>query len=144
MTEWCTTGWLSWELGELWLTDDALLRVGSSELTVRAANLAPLSGALAAAKRPVPGMAPAPLTAVDISPAAWTAYLRERTDVLFVPFAQIASATLRGGLLNGRLTMRLHDGTTRKLLWLRSTDVTRTLRNHLPAGEIPAPGSHRR
>jgi hypothetical protein len=121
----------------------ALIRVGSTELTVRAADLAPLSGALAATKRPVAGMTPAPLTPVDISPAAWTAYLRERTDVLFVPLAQIASARLWGGLINSALTMRLHDGTTRKLLWLRSPDVTRTLRNHLPAGDIPATGSHR-
>jgi hypothetical protein len=133
LTESCTKGWLSWGLGELWLTDDAMVRVGRSELTLRATGIGPLSGALAAATRPVAWMTPSPSTAADIAPDVWTAYLRERTDdIMVVPLAQIASARLKGGLFTSALAMRLLDGTTRKLLWSRAPGVIETLWEHLP------------
>ena len=55
LTESCTKGWLSWGPGELWLTDDALVRVGRTELAVRAVGAGYLGHALAAATRPVAG-----------------------------------------------------------------------------------------
>ena len=132
LTESCTEGWLSWGPGELWLSDDAVVRIGRTELTRRAAGMGSLGGALAAATRPIAGMTPSPSTPVTIAPEAWTAYLRQHTEIRYVPFAQIASAGLRGGLLCGALTMHLRDGTSRKLLWLRNPDVVEALRPRLP------------
>ncbi|MDQ0635112.1 hypothetical protein QFZ40_003021 [Arthrobacter pascens] len=64
----CTTGWLHWGHGELWLTPTHLVRIGRRELTMRAAGwggtrrgaavaaVNELAGSIAAV-RPVPGAA---------------------------------------------------------------------------------------
>ncbi|MFF5078174.1 hypothetical protein ACFY36_14070 [Actinoplanes sp. NPDC000266] len=133
----CTKGWTSWGHGELWLTDDALVRVGKRDLTVRA-----MLGGAAAATGGVLGVAaalglaalskPAPHHDMDVDPGAWFGYVAAQKDVLIISYAQIASATLKEGLTTSSLTVRLQDGFSAKLLWKRSPAAVRALRQVLP------------
>ena len=101
-----TTGWTDWIHGRLWLLDDGLLRVRADLATTIRHRGGPT----------VPGHEP---VVVELSRTeAETQAARHRRNV-WVPREQIVSAALRGGLLNDSLHLRLSDGRTVRLLWLR-------------------------
>ncbi|SNY73035.1 hypothetical protein [Paractinoplanes atraurantiacus] len=134
----CTKGWASWGHGELWLTEDALVRVGRPALTARAvlggaagAVGGLLGGALATAA--LAGLSkPAPTQDIEIEPGAWFGYIAARKDVLIFPYARIIMATFKEGLTTSSLTIRLRDGYDAKLLWKRSPAAARVIRSVLP------------
>lgn len=114
----CTTGWLHWGHGELWLTPTHLVRIGRRELTLRAAGWggtragAAVAGSIAAG-RPVPG------AAIEVDAAQWeqeVAAEPKRTLALHVE--EIATAQFRQGITASRLSVGTADGTKHKLLWL--------------------------
>jgi hypothetical protein len=119
----CTTGWLDWVWGDLWLTDDALYRVSRGMAETRtAARARPRGGST------VPdsdAMAPEALDEEVLADA------KNRR----APLTEIRSAKLRRGLLNGRLSLVLDDGTRIKLLWLKSDPahdiLAEVLQDHL-------------
>jgi hypothetical protein len=55
---------------------------------------------------------------------------RKRTNH-WIPWAQIRGASLRGGLITGRVRLKLADGRSVKLLWMRERHVFEMLRDRL-------------
>lgn len=127
----CTTGWLHWGHGELWLTPSHLVRIGRRELTRRAAGwggtrggAAVAAGALGkstvhlpagsiAATRPVPG------AAIEVNPEQWEQEVAgEPSRTLVLNLEEIATAQFRQGITASRLGVGMTDGTKHKLLWL--------------------------
>lgn len=101
-----TTGWTDWIYGRLWLLDDGLLRVRADLVT----TLRLWDGPTVFGREPVVGE----LSRTEAEAEA----ARHRRNV-WVPREQIVSAVLRGGLLTDSLRLRLSDGRTVRLLWLR-------------------------
>jgi hypothetical protein len=119
----CTTGWLDWVWGDLWLTDDALFRVSRGMTETRRAAGRRKGGST--------------VTDTDAVDAMTLERLRDlvstdrknRTAML----GEIRSAKLRRGLLNSRLSLVLHDGTRIKLLWLKEDPAHDVLEDLLGA-----------
>lgn len=112
----CTTGWGDWVHGELWLLEDGILR-RSLGLSMTIAHSFDGPGA------------------PDRPRAFGEAELYEivhahRTNFL-VHCDSIASARLRRGIVTGRLRLELKDGSTRKLLWMKSEWTRMTLEQRL-------------
>ena len=127
----CTTGWLHWGHGELWLTPSHLVRIGRRELTLRAAgwggtrggasaaagalgtNAADALAGSTAAVRPVPG------SALEVDPEQWEQEVAaEPKRTLMLNLEEIAAAQFRQGLTASRLGVATANGTKHKLLWL--------------------------
>jgi hypothetical protein len=100
----CTTGWLDWVHGELWLLPDGLLRVcdGEARSSTDGARTPPDADELTG--------------------------LCSQARTLWVPADEIARASVRCGILTSRLTLQLSDGGRRKLLWPSSDSATPVLR----------------
>jgi len=124
LTTSCTTGWADWVHGELWLCPDGLLRLSLG----LAATIAKSSG---------PGQAAAfegaarrsSLRHFDMTEIN-ELLSRKRTNH-WIPWTQIRGASLRGGLITGRLRLKLADGRSVKLLWMRERHVFEMLRDRL-------------
>jgi hypothetical protein len=108
----CTSGWFDWVWGDLWLTEDVLVRLsrGMTE-TRRAARRRKGQGG---------GSTVTEMGAIDaMTPDALNDRLsadrRNRRALL----GEIRTAKLHRGVLNSRLSLILHDGTRIKLLWLK-------------------------
>lgn len=104
LTRSCTTGWGDWIHGELWLLPSSLVRRR-------------LGFAATLANRKGPTVV-VPLPETDVTAAATARILAEHRTNKVIPLAGIASAHLRHGITADRLTLRMHDETQHKLLWL--------------------------
>jgi Zn-dependent protease with chaperone function len=120
VTDRCTTGWMDWCHGELWLTSEGLLRrrVGWPRAVARELRRQ-FTGPTVRADRP-----------------RWEAFAETRIRSMaaahrtnhWVPSDRIRRAWLRKGLLMGRLRLELVDGRRLKLFWLRADPVYGPLR----------------
>jgi hypothetical protein len=115
----CARGWAGWGRGELWMTEDALVRIG------KAAPSSPAAAALTTA-----------LTSreeLDVRADSWAYYLATHRDVLVLAYEQIAGAKLTAGVATTSLAVRLRHGAKVRLLWKRSPASTQAIRTVLPA-----------
>lgn len=116
LTSTCTTGWLDWIHGELWLLPDGLLRVRSGLLT----TLVNSGGSGLTPRDPYRLIAHDPETVLATHP----------TNKLIL-FAQMSAARLHGGLATSGLEVAMTDGTHHKLLWTSWDPARRLLRERL-------------
>jgi hypothetical protein len=112
----CTTGWLDWIHGELWLLPTSLVRVRSGLLD----SVANSFGSGLTARNPG-----RPITYDPMAVLAG-----HRTNRI-IPFDGIESARLHGGLSTSGLTVAMTDGTRHKLLWMSSEPARRLLTDRL-------------
>ncbi|MFE2155778.1 hypothetical protein ACFXAO_37735 [Streptomyces lavendulae] len=118
----CTTGWLDWFHGELWLLPDSLVRVrgGFVDTVVNSVG---------------PGIREHTATSViGYDPVAVLG--GHRTNKV-IPFDGIAHARLHPDLTTAGLAVTMTDGTRHKLLWLSSEPARRVLADRL----LPVLGS---
>lgn len=116
MARTCTTGWLDWIHGELWLTPTCLLRVRSGLMDSVVNSFG--SGLPARDQGRTVGYDPDRVLT------------GHRTNKL-IPFPDIARARLRGGITTSSLTVDMRDGTRHKLLWKSSDPARRLLTDRL-------------
>ena len=123
----CTTGWLDWGHGELWLTPEHLVRIGRRGLTLRAAagGAAGAGGgvlgfmAFKAADKILGGSRPVPGAAVDVDEEMWERKVASHPRrTLTLGREQIAKLELRDGISTSRLSVEMADGGRHKLLWM--------------------------
>ncbi|WSK25162.1 hypothetical protein OG730_40900 [Streptomyces sp. NBC_01298] len=112
----CTTGWLDWLHGELWLLPDSLVRMRGGSLDSVVHSLSP----------GVPEHTAT--TVIGYDPAA---VLRGHHTNKIIPFDGITHARLHRGLTASGLSMRMTDGSRHKLLWLSSEPARRILTDRL-------------
>ncbi|WP_433892044.1 hypothetical protein [Streptomyces sp. CA-111067] len=112
----CTTGWLDWIHGNLWVMPNCLLRTRSGLLDTVANSY--VSGTSARKSG----------HSVAYDPAAVLA--AHRTNKI-IPFDRIATARLHRGLTTSGLTVLMTDGTRHKLLWRSSDPAHRLLKDRL-------------
>lgn len=114
----CTTGWLDWTWGELWLLPNALVRVARGRGESRDA----------ARRRQQRGGG----TTVEPRHPPTEEALRERHGASdrnrWIDLNDLARARLRRGRVNSRLSVVLHDGSRTKLLWLKDDPAYDVLR----------------
>ena len=125
LTRSCTTGWLDWIHGELWLLPDGLLRVRGSLSGTVAAGTRMQSGAWATVD-----IEKLPAKSWDQSKIA-RALKRHRRNY-WLPWTDIASARLHGGLTTDRLLITRQDGSRVRLLWLDDDPAEEVLASVLP------------
>jgi hypothetical protein len=103
----CTTGWFDWVWGDLWLTEDALIRLsrGMPE-TKRAARKRKGGSTVDAVEATTPEALGGRVSADRMNRQA--------------PLGEFRTAKLRRGVLNDPLSLVLEDGTRIKLLWLKA------------------------
>ena len=140
LTNSCTTGWMHWGHGELWLTPEALVRIGKRELTAKAALGAAPGAALGAVAGPAglvaalvaAGLASGPSSVgreVELEHGQWEwDLMRRRKNVLSVPVRWIARADLKSGFSTTRLRIHTTDGARYKLLWMNNAVAKSALR----------------
>jgi hypothetical protein len=119
----CTTGWLDWIHGELWLLPDGLLRISTSLVNTAGNGI---------------------LRTIPHEPVVRQFTHEEIDDVvarrkrnLWIPAEEIASVKIHTGLLQSRANLSLADGRRQKLLWLRGPLAEHWLRR----GETVAGGT---
>jgi hypothetical protein len=114
LTDSCTTGWLHWGHGELWLTPSHLVRIGRPELSRRAAGWGGTRGGAAfGAGAAVPG------AAIEVTPEQWEqGVTAQPSRTLELNLEQIATLKFRQGITASRLGIGMADGVKHKLLWL--------------------------
>ncbi len=118
----CTTGWLDWIHGELWLLPNGLLRVSSGlGATIAHAN-----------QRTVPEES----VTREFGPGEVDHLQRQHETNLWIQADAIVSASLFNGPLSGRLSLKLNDGRRVKLLWLRADCASEPLRHALASWGI--------
>jgi hypothetical protein len=122
----CTSGWTDWIWGELWLLPEGLLRLSLGRQGTTAFATPELSG-----KSFGPTVDPLSLPQSQIETEAIPDLLAKSRHNRWIPRDQITSATLRNGLLNGRLRVELVDGSQIKLLWLKRDPAYEVLRSTL-------------
>jgi hypothetical protein len=118
----CTTGWLDWLHGELWLLPDGLLRVCAG----LAATLSHEYG---------PTVPDAPVYR-DFDDSEITKIVATNKRNLWIPADQIARGSLANGLASGRLNLLMTDGRKIKLLWLESDPAHEPLRAALTSWKV--------
>lgn len=118
LTKSCTTGWLDWIHGELWLLPDGLLRIRSGFMTTLMNGNGTGSGLTA--QDPYRPITYDPETVLTAHP----------TNKL-IPFAGMATARLHGGVATSGLEVAMTDGTRHKLLWASLDPARRVLRERL-------------
>lgn len=117
LTRTCTTGWLDWIHGELWLLPEGLLRIRSGLMTTLANGY--VSAGLKA-QEPYRPLTYDPETVLAAHP----------TNKL-IPFAGMAAARLHGGVTTSGMEVAMTDGTRHKLLWATLDPARRLLRERL-------------
>ncbi|MGW1776435.1 hypothetical protein [Streptomyces sp. NPDC002104] len=118
----CTTGWLDWLHGELWLLPGSLVRIRGGFLDSLVHSISPRVPEHRAT------------TVIGYDPAA--VLTGHRTNKV-IPFDGIAHARLHRGLTTSGLAVTMTDGTRHKLLWLSSEPARRILTDRL----LPVLGS---
>ena len=108
----CTTGWLDWIHGELWLCPKGLLRrsLGLSVTTEHALPILAGDGTIGPDERPVRTFGEAELVSIA------TADRRNS----WIRWSDLAAVTLKRGIIDHSLHLRLRDGRRAKFLWLKS------------------------
>ena len=122
LTTSCTTGWLDWVHGELWLCPDGLLRLS---LRFRA-TIAKSSGGAAAFEEFARQQSPRTITGDGILHA-----LSIKRTNKWVPWNKIEAAAIRKGITADRLRVALRGGRAVKFLWLPDAHVEAALREEL-------------
>ena len=126
VTDSCTTGWLDWVHGELWLSEVALIRIRRT-----------LGQTFMSARRgPTTSGTPALTSPASLAPEQVTA---RHSRNKYIALDEIAAAALHRGRLNDRLNITMRSGVRHKLLWLRSdaasgvlqVSLARTLQDRL-------------
>jgi hypothetical protein len=119
----CTTGWLHWGHGELWLTSDSIVRIGKRRLTLASAGRGAMAGfhggALGGFTREL-ARAGSVSSAREVERSDWLAYVADHRNVITIDLADVTSARLRAGLSTSRLAVGMRDGRRIKLLWMRN------------------------
>lgn len=115
----CTTSWLDWVHGELWMAPDALVRLR-------------LSLGQSARHGPGPTVALPERADPDDPQFAPDVVRAGNRRNKYIRFDDIASARLRRGILNGRLSITTHSGERHKFLWLGSDPAFMILMAELP------------
>jgi hypothetical protein len=111
LTQRCTTGWLDWIHGQLWLFPEGLLRArGNLQITIAQS-----------ARGPLPDQLTATTDERELAQLA-----REKGN-LWIPSTAIRSASIRRGLTTERLLLTLDDGSRIKLLWPGNEPVRKAL-----------------
>ncbi|MBV1853658.1 hypothetical protein [Catellatospora tritici] len=114
----CTTGWLDWIHGELWLSPTGLLRRRLTLAQTRANGLGPT--------------VTAPLPRADLGGATWQRIVAEHRTNKAIAFAEIAQARLVTGITTDALRLRQHSGVEHRLLWLKADPAYEILSRFLP------------
>lgn len=121
----CTTGWLNWGHGELWLTPSQLVRIGRREFTLRsAARGGAMGGAAVAAGglgllaartagRKFASARPKPGATREVEKRTWEG----EPNALILDRNQVTALSYRQGVSSARLLVRMTDGREHKLLW---------------------------
>jgi hypothetical protein len=109
----CTTGWLDWIHGELWLTPTGLLRRRLSLQETRSHGLGPT--------------VTEPLDRVNLK-----YLLVEHPTIKVLLFAEVSHARLVQGVTAHGLRLRMRGGQRHKLLWLIRDPAYRILSEALP------------
>ncbi|WP_328342428.1 hypothetical protein [Streptomyces violaceus] len=113
----CTTGWLDWIHGELWLLPDHLVRIRGG---VPATMVVGLVG---------PELAtPDSFQTLVYDPD--TIRSAHRTNKV-LPLTEITHARIHGGLTTSGMTLSMADGTHHKLLWMSMEPARGLLRDRL-------------
>ncbi|MEV7526745.1 hypothetical protein [Streptomyces sp. NPDC091371] len=118
----CTTGWLDWIHGELWLLPDSLVRIRGGFVDTVVNSISPSAREHTAT------------TVIGYDP---TTVLEGHHTNKVIPFDSIAHASLHRGLTTSGLAVTMTDGTRHKLLWLSSEPARRVLTDRL----LPVLGS---
>ncbi|WP_158102509.1 hypothetical protein [Streptomyces africanus] len=113
----CTTGWLDWIHGELWLLPHHLVRIRGGLLATMVTGF---NG---------PELA-APDTHRTLAYDPDAIRSDHRTNKV-LPLAEIAQARLHGGLTTSGITLRMADGARHKLLWMSTEPARRVLSDRL-------------
>lgn len=115
----CTTGWLDWVHGELWLTRTALIR---SRLSLRETRAHGTSATVYG-----------PVDAVPLPDQLSPEQVRcgHRTN-RYISLSEVSRARLRRGLVNDRLNVTLRGGGRFTFLWLRADPGYAVLGESLP------------
>jgi hypothetical protein len=113
VTRSCTTGWLDWTHGELWLTSTGLIRRRLSLQATRAHGLGPTVAE--------------PLERADVAAFDLDGLLAQHPTNKVIAFSDIAHARLVRGLTTHGLRLRTLDGRRHKLLWLARDPAYRIL-----------------
>jgi hypothetical protein len=121
----CTTGWLDWVWGELWLMPDGIARLSLGWAgTRKAARRRKKHGGGASVE---PGEVHSQTVSVEDLEQRIAADPKNR----WIPCGDIRSARLRRGILNDRLQVELSTGANMKLLWLKSDPAFEVLSGRL-------------
>jgi hypothetical protein len=115
----CARGWTTWGHGELWLTEEALVRIG------KRAPTSPILKALTVGRPSRDEM--------DVRWDSWAYYLATHNDVQVLAFEEILAAKLTTGVATSSLAVRLRHGPKIRLLWKRTPGTLQALRAALPA-----------
>ncbi|MBQ0896762.1 hypothetical protein KBX37_27340 [Micromonospora sp. U56] len=115
----CTTGWLDWVHGELWLSPVGLIRRRLSWSESKSHGLGPTVGT------PLPESA---LGSFDLA-----TLLAEHPTNKVIYFDAVVTARLVKGRTSDALRLAMSDGDRHKLLWLRRDPAYEILSNSLPA-----------
>lgn len=118
----CTTGWLDWFHGELWLLPDSLVRMRGGFVDTVVNSISPAEREHDAT------------TVIGYDP---TTVLQAHHTNRVIPLDRIAHAGLHRGLTTSGLAVTMTDGTRHKLLWLSSEPARRVLTDRL----LPVLGS---
>ena len=117
----CTTSWLDWVHGELWLTDKALIRTRLSLSETLANGTGDTLAAVAAPVAVPPHLSPELVVA-------------GHPTNRYIALAEIEFAALHRGHVSDRLNLRMRDGGRNKLLWLSADPAYQILREALRRG----------
>ena len=121
----CTTGWLDWVHGELWVLPDGLVRLRTSlSTTLMHQN-----------QQTVPDEA----ERVELSNESIDFMISTKRR-LWIPSDKIKSAHFHIGRTTGRVNLRMKDAAKIKLLWLRSDRSEGPLTAALAAWRVPISG----
>jgi hypothetical protein len=120
LTQRCTTGWLDWIHGQIWLFPEGLLWArGNLQITIAQS-----------ARGPLPDQLTATTDERELAQLA-----REKGN-LWIPSTAIRSASIRRGLTTERLLLTLVDGSRIKLLWPGNERVRKPLEEALASWGI--------
>ena len=120
----CTTGWLDWVHGELWVLPDGLVRFRTSLATTF----------MHQNQRTVPNEA----ERQELSDGQ-IAFMLGAKGSLWIPADKITSAHFRVGRTS-RVNLRMSDAPKIKLLWLRSDRAELPLSTALASWGVPTSG----
>jgi hypothetical protein len=114
----CTTGWLDWVHGQLWLTPAGLIRRRLTMAESKANGLGPTVSE--------------PLITVDVSAFDTVRLLAEHRTNKILYFDAVSRARLVKGVTADGLRLTMRDGAHHKLLWLTRDPAYAILAAALP------------